>query len=308
MSHSFPESFKPISVNDIPLLRRMLFASPERSCEFNVVNLYVWSSAFLVRWQIWEEHLWIHYHSEAEGVDALMWAGASGVDDPSPSSLAKISAEMRAAGYSGNIQHVREDYFAAHPELATYFTVRQMDDDFAEYIHSVDSLATLAGERFSKKRNLIKQFRRHYADAEYRVLSDREMPDALGMAEAWLAEHPDSGAAQLQEEASAWRHLNDATMEYLGITGYGVLVDAKMVAFAICSRIAGDIWTEHFEKALREYTGAAQALNQFMAQSLPKECKWLNREQDMGSPGLRQAKLSYHPEMLLKNYEILPNQ
>ena len=306
MSLSFTESFKVISLNDVPALQRMVFASPERSCEFNVVNLFFWSTAYLVRWQVWEKHLWIHFHSEAEKQDGLMWAGSSGVDEPSAACLARISSEMRSAGFSGNIQHIREDYLASHPELGEFFTIRPLDDAFTEYIHSVDSLANLAGEKFAKKRNLIKQFQRHFPNAEFRILQDRDIPEVLTMAENWLHEHPDSNAQQLQEEATAWRHLADASMEYLGISGYGLWHEKKMIAFAICSRIAGDMWTEHFEKALREYTGAAQALNQFMAQSLPKECRWLNREQDMGSPGLRQAKLSYHPEILLKNYELLP--
>ena len=42
-----------------------------------------------------------------------------------------------------------------------------------------------------------------------------------------------------------------------------------------------------------------------MIQKKYPEIQFLNREDDMGIAGLRQAKLSYHPAMILETYTAL---
>ena len=42
-----------------------------------------------------------------------------------------------------------------------------------------------------------------------------------------------------------------------------------------------------------------------MAASLGPRFRSINREEDLGVPGLRAAKLSYHPEQLLQKYTVL---
>ncbi len=60
-----------------------------------------------------------------------------------------------------------------------------------------------------------------------------------------------------------------------------------------------DITKADMEKADRHVEGAFAIINQQFAEHLPEQYIYLNREEDMGIPGLRQAKLSYHPEILL---------
>ena len=45
--------------------------------------------------------------------------------------------------------------------------------------------------------------------------------------------------------------------------------------------------------------GAYSVINKLTAQSLPPEVVYINREEDMGLPNLRQAKMSYCPDHLL---------
>ena len=37
---------------------------------------------------------------------------------------------------------------------------------------------------------------------------------------------------------------------------------------------------------------------------LPKHYMYINREQDLGDPGLRQAKMSYRPSDFVKKYRV----
>ena len=300
------QTFQPLTLADVPCLAGILRFSRERSCEFSVANLYLWSFSYHVRWRVWEGRLYLHVSSQAGAEDALMVAVPEAVTEPPATELVAFAEAMRANGYTGRFQQMRAECIEASPELTEAFTVRLMLEEVSEYVYRLDDLALLAGERFSKKRNLIKQFARKCPTAMTRPLTDDDLPAVLAMSEEWLDGHPERESRQLKEELNALRHLQDAPLEYLGMAGQGIFLEGKLIAFEFCSPIAGGMWTEHFEKALKDYNGASQALNQSTAQTLLGRCEWLNREQDLGMPGLRQAKQSYHPDYLLRNYDLFP--
>ena len=306
VSSQILDAFRPLTLADVPQLATLLRASKERSCEFSIANLYLWSFSYHIQWQVFDNRLYLHTENPEEPEDALMVVVPEQVPDPTAKELLLFSEAMRNHGHTGRLQQLRDGYVQNCPELSKWFDVRLMDEEVAEYVHRVDDLALLAGEKFSKKRNLIKQFARNFPTAASRPLQDSDLPAVLAMSEEWLNGHPECSSRHLQEELSALKHLQDAPLEYFGMVGQGIFLDGKLIAFEFCSPVAGGMWTEHFEKALKDYNGAAQALNQSAAQALRGRCEWLNREQDLGAPGLRQAKQSYHPEYLLRNYDLFP--
>ena len=69
-----------------------------------------------------------------------------------------------------------------------------------------------------------------------------------------------------------------------------------MVAFAVGEQINEDTLVVHIEKAFSEVPGAYAIINQQFLVHEADGLKYVNREDDVGEPGLRKAKLSYHPE------------
>ena len=59
------------------------------------------------------------------------------------------------------------------------------------------------------------------------------------------------------------------------------------------------------EKALASYKGSFQYINYTFAGYLPEYIEFINREQDLGDEGLRQAKMTYKPIKFIKKYRIL---
>ena len=60
----------------------------------------------------------------------------------------------------------------------------------------------------------------------------------------------------------------------------------------------------HFEKGFTDYKGIYQAINQTFLERSGAAYPRVNREQDMGSETIRQAKESYNPSGYLKKYRV----
>jgi hypothetical protein len=84
--------------------------------------------------------------------------------------------------------------------------------------------------------------------------------------------------------------------------GGAIMVEGKMIAFSLGSKVTNDTFDTHIEKANRDYIGSYAIINKEMATNLPQEFTFINREEDKGIIGLRKAKLSYQPYELIEKY------
>ena len=76
-----------------------------------------------------------------------------------------------------------------------------------------------------------------------------------------------------------------------------------MLAVTMGSKLAEDTFDIHFEKAREDVDGAYTAINYEFARYLRlkyPQIRYLDREDDLGLEGLRKAKLSYNPTVLLE--------
>lgn len=169
------------------------------------------------------------------------------------------------------------------------------DRDNFDYLYLRTDLAELSGGKFHKKRNLIKAFVSNYA-YEGRPLLEEYMPDALGVLDAWRQGRDDPGDYDAAKEA-----LEKA--EELQLCGGVYYVGGRPVAYSLGEELMlGRSFAIHFEKAVGEYKGLWQFVNQAFASILPEKYDTINREQDLGDEGLRHAKLSYKPVDFIRKY------
>jgi hypothetical protein len=82
----------------------------------------------------------------------------------------------------------------------------------------------------------------------------------------------------------------------LPVEGIIICLNNRIVAYSIFSPQTEDMVTVHFEKFDPDKKGSAQVITWETARYLQGRFKWMNREQDIGLEGLRQAKLSYVPD------------
>ena len=172
-----------------------------------------------------------------------------------------------------------------------------------DYLYLREDLMNLKGKKYQPKRNHINQFNARYA-YEYKSLSSADKSDCLKMLQVWkeqeMAISPEY-KRDYDDEQFVIEFLFD-NFEELDVYGGGVYVENKLIAFSLGSPINKDTFDTHIEKADRNYMGAFTVINKEMALHLPDNYVYINREEDKGIMGLRQAKLSYHPFKLIEKY------
>ena len=172
------------------------------------------------------------------------------------------------------------------------------DRDNADYVYRVPDLAELAGRRFSKKRNKIKQcLNKHFC--EYVPITSKLLAECETMQENWCHTRDCGRNPGLCNEANAIAETF-AHFEDFGLLGGAIRVDGIIQAYAIAEELYPGTAVWHFEKAMAHIPGLGQLINQWFSKYGLPEFDYVNREQDLGVPGLRQAKKSYFPHHMVE--------
>lgn len=287
-----PSRFK---LEDQPLVRSYIDRFHPESCEFNFSNLFCWQEIYDYSWFIFKGRLVIY-----EGVNncGFMPLGEAF----SPDELKELSHHLICMGFEPDISIFPREYVDAYPDIERFYTIRE-ERDHAEYIYRVDSLAELTGTKLHKKRNLISQFKRRNPDYSVRPLKADDFPIARNFVRH-IIETREKVSQDLEDEFKAIERAFD-NFESLGFEGIALWVNDKLVAFCVFSRLTHDTYNVQFEKSDLAFKGAAQVINQETAKFLQNKCVYVNREQDLGIKGLRQAKLSYEPERLIVPHTLI---
>ena len=282
--------FAPIEIERCALVTDFLARHPQALSDYGSASLCVWSSVF-------------HYHYALAEPDTLLLCAR--VDpDPQPRLLQPLGqfsepvqetllAHARELPTPLVIESVGAEFLARHPAFVAHFHV-VANRDSANYVYRTEDLAALAGSGYAKKRNLIQQATRLYA---WRIepLGPQHSQECLAVGDDIAAKRT---TVTLQQESRA---LATALREFgaLGLHGLLLRTDNRPAAFSIFDRLNPTTAVVLFERALRNEKGLYQVINQETARAIAAQgLTFINREEDLGDPGLRRAKLSYHPVRL----------
>lgn len=287
--------FKPVGIDDRKLIESYGLRFQRQGCEFNFHNMFNWSAVYNYAWKLYHERMIV---TLLDGDSIIFPAG----EYLMPEELADISDTFRAAGRKGVIFDVPLSYLAAFPDVEDYFLISTSEDDW-DYIYLTGKLNSLSGPKLRKKRNHISQFIKEYRD--WQLLPLGHDPKLLAGVESFVnrlaadTDMRDLLDGDYQALSTALKFFHELDME-----GVVLRVAGSVVAFSLFSRQTEDTWTVHFEKSDKHVPGAAQMIAQGAASHLLGRCTYINREQDLGIPGLRHSKHSYDPEFLLKTYTL----
>lgn len=277
-----------------------------RLCYYSLSSLIVWSHHLSKPvWAIENDALvaGMVFFSKPED-NYLLLPVANGTEF-SPATLYTIAQKTGFNKY----QFVPEDYVTGpnYQDINDRFVIVEQPK-YEDYLFRTEDLAQLKGKKYSKKRNLINQFHKSHIDkgiVETGPITPSDVPECIALLDQWAdskkfdinANKDTSG-----EKQAAINALN--TIDRLGLKGLQLKIEGKIKAFGIASKLTDTIGGFHFEKADSTIKGLYQFFDQQCAQQLFTGYKYINKECDMGDPGLRQAKRSYYPEMTVKSFQL----
>ena len=219
--------------------------------------------------------------------------------------LAEIEKDAKECGERLQFAFVTEEQKEVLENAMPARFCYSSDAGDSDYIYLRRELASLSGKAFHKKKNHFSKFVRTYPDYKYYEIGACNIYDAQKVADAWYYEHlHDEDASQLAEYKAIKEALEN--FEELGLIGGIIYVNDSPCAMTIASKINENTVDVHFEKAVGEYAlnGGYAAINKLFSEKLDG-VTWLNREEDIGIEGLRKAKLSYRPKIMLKKYSAV---
>jgi len=282
-------AFHRLTLSDREAMQAVTFHAGRRNCNYTFANLVGWQFWFDTEVCVLENAVLLRYTFRGEraymvcSADAIPLELVEALFDDSKGNLTLIGledsqvAQLQTSNskFQTSVEPVRNQY---------------------DYIYRRTDLAMLNGRHFNAKRNHIHRFRAEHHGFEYRPLTPELFNDCRQLTSIWQEEKDESEtiAAEHRVMETVFTHW-----DALGMMGGCIFVEGRMVAFTYGAAVTTDTFDVCVEKADRSVEGAFAIINQQFAEHLPEQYIYLNREEDMGIPGLRQAKLSYHPEILL---------
>jgi len=188
----------------------------------------------------------------------------------------------------------------ARKKLEESGIIIEEDRDNFDYLYYRNDLAELAGKKYHKKKNHVNNFLNAYQNHEQRPMNIKLVPAAIDVLNRWRQD-----AFLRSGEEGDYKAAKEAleNFESLALRGSVFFIDGKPAAYCLGESLArGKMFTIHFEKAIDEYRGIYQYVNKAFAASLPNFFTIINREQDLGNEGLRQAKMTYRPCDFVRKY------
>ena len=286
-------SFKEFSLEDKDIIQSFILNSDRMNCDLSFANLYSWNFLYQTKYAIVDEILILRFYV-GEQLAYMMPVGTG--DMKKVIKLLMKDAENIGSNLiiAGLTDEDKDEINRLFPNRFEY----AIDRDFSDYIYLRSDLASLSGKKYQPKRNHINKFKTLYPNYKYVDLTPELVPECIKLEEIWCRANNCEEQAELSAERTSMNFaLNN--MEKLGIKGGVLYVDEKIVAFTYGAIINNKTWDVCVEKADTTIPGAYPVINYEYANQIDEKFIYLNREEDLGLEGLRKAKLSYKPTILL---------
>jgi uncharacterized protein len=295
----FPE-FKPLSIEDREPLMAYLNEHHPGPSEYNFTNLFAWRLSY-------------EFNIARFGNGFLILCCTSStlsffqplIREQYQEAVKECFDYLRLKHQKPSLIRVGETFLEAlKPDLERYIITE--DRDNFDYLYMTQDLIDLPGERYHDKKNLQSQFLRTY-ECHYSPVTAQNLEKCLAFEHEWCEEREcDRDLGLTHEKCSILEMLrNFAT---LGVSGGIYEVDGKIIALTLGERLSGDTFVLHVEKAKSSMKGSYQAIEAEFLRHAAAECRYTNKEQDLGLEGLRRAKLSYNPLKLVRKFIVTPRK
>ncbi|MCL2446112.1 MAG: phosphatidylglycerol lysyltransferase domain-containing protein [Oscillospiraceae bacterium] len=298
---SNPLGFHQPTAQDYAWAQPILHAASRMGCEFCFGNIYAWCLKYGT--EIAQVGEFFISRSRNQTVHCMP-IGQGDLREV----LQLLRADAARCGHPLTLYGVTsEDIPRLEAAASGQFRVERCAQDDFDYIYAQRDLAELAGKKYHQKRNHTARFARECPGWSYEEITPSILYEVLAMEDQWTAENRERNPEGFDEELIAFQrslsHFETFNMRGAVLRENGA--GSRIIAFTMGEPLSTTTFCTHYEKAYADYTGTYQMMNRAFAQHSLDDFEFINREEDLGHEGLRKAKLSYHPAILLEKHRVL---
>ena len=286
-------SFQPVTLSDRRWIHEILYHAGRPGCEYSFANLYFWTGRYGGVCRL-GDFLCQESHYGAR----RSYFFPAGRGDPGEA-LEALRRDAAAHGTPFILRGITEkDKTVLEGLYPGHFRFCESRDAF-DYVYPIEKLTELKGKKLQAKRNHINRFLEAHPDWYTIPITAENLTDFAPLLSDWYDSHEgDALSAEHRALEQAMTHFRTLEMDGLMLSD-----GEKIVAFSMGNRITEHTYDVNFEKAYADVQGAYPLINREFARMVAEKypaVQFLNREDDMGLDGLRKAKMSYYPDLLVK--------
>ncbi len=290
----FMIDFQKLDLRHIPLLKAYFSCVTTRLCDTTLGGAVMWRKGFDTDFALVEDILFLRSRPDEKSTAFTVPLGnfQRGVE--------LLKEHCNQTGEPLRFCSVAEEDKHRLLALLPDFSATASRDWF-DYLYQSEKLSTLAGKKLAGQRNHRNFFLKTHTDWCFEEITDENLAQVKAFFDGFCQEN--------QKDSRYFYHEVDAVHEVLenrrayGFVGGVIRAEGKICAFSFGERI-GDTLFVHIEKADRNVRGAYQMMVSEFVRHFAGDAEFVNREEDVGDPGLRYAKESYHPHALLAKYIV----
>ncbi len=304
MNNASPLCFADVDLNSKTLIDSVLKEHGENSCQHSFAAIYCTEDKYGDEFAFSDGVLYIH-RAKLDDNEYRTYLAPMGEGD-FVTAIDNVFKDAHSFGKKVKFESVTEAFAeklkSLHADKFNFEACR----DLAEYIYTFENLVTLPGHPHSPKRTGIARFWHEYGDKiTIDDITEESVSEILEFQNKWLEEKiNDTNRSQLIHEYTVIKRalLN---LKVLDINGIVIKYDGRIYGYALGFPLSDNCFDEFIEKGDRSIGGDIyRVLNQEFVKRTCKNYEYINREEDLGISGLRQAKKSYQPAILLEKYIV----
>lgn len=295
---TFPE-FSEIDLSHQREVTEFFSEYPIQASEYTFTNLFAFKNTYNFKLSLLDESLIIL--KDKDPISIFCPVG----NIKSPGVMETLFDWLKKQTDNPYMERVPESFVSTYIKGNEDFLIEEERDHF-DYIYNLKELAELKGRKYHDKRNKANKFRTLY-NYEYLSLTPDIIDDCLDFEDYWCEVKECEKYFGLENERVAILQML-LNFEALNIKGGAIRINDRIEALTLGEKMLEDTYVIHVEKANTNIPGLYQVINQEFLMHDAQDCMYVNREQDLGVPGLRNSKMSYNPVRFIKKFRIKKKQ
>ena len=289
-------SYTRVDADCIPKLLPYFNYQSSRNCDYTIGVVYMWRNFFHTEYAIDDNMLYLRMRDDKGNIFHLIPVGPNDTLTALKKLCPGCDCALRFSAVTEEQIPLLIEAFGAPDEIIE-------DRRWADYIYEKEKLSTYAGKKLAGQRNHINRFMKEHGSFIYEAITPENIQEARDFLHLHKAEQGKDDPVALKE----YDYTLDTLDHFDDLHYTGALLktpEGKCIALALGETV-GDTLYVHAEKALRAVHGAPQLICREYAAHADANVQYINREDDMGDEGLRYAKTSLHPAILLMKHTVI---